>query len=144
MGCCRFGCKDDNDSPIGTNIDYKVSLPDQDLTLRVCGLWEHYAREHNVLVSENIRNAILVADPNRCSVSVLMFRSYGEAVPIYFVNKSGVFGKGGYDHEIGDKPDLELIAKLSKIISDDMPNILVSRPGLAKKMKADIKKPRPR
>lgn len=42
-----------------TNRDYHISLLDQGLKLTVCGLWEHYALEHNVLPPDQARQAVI-------------------------------------------------------------------------------------
>lgn len=106
-GYCRFGCGK------GTNIDYDILLSDMNIRLFVCGMWEHYAKDHNVSPPVEARDAVMRANPTKATIDKLMYM--GECpkrLEIYFVEKSD----GSYNHKIGDSPDTKFIDKLKKII----------------------------
>lgn len=108
FGYCRFeGCEE------GTNIDYNLSLQDQDVELLICGLWEHYATEHNVLPPERVREVVMSADPE-LATSHMVAPLAGERFEIYFVEREGE----GFNHKIGEEPDTEFIDKLKEIIDE--------------------------
>ncbi len=107
FGYCRF-----EDCEEGTNIDYQIMLGDLGVELLVCGLWEHYASEHNVLPPERVREAVMAADPELATSHTLAYFGETQKYDVYFVEEEG----DGYNHEIGDAPDTKFIDKLKEII----------------------------
>ena len=112
MGRCRF-----DKCNTGTNKDYSVFLPDQNTELYVCGLWEHYATQHNVLPSQRAREVIMAADPTQATKEVIRWRGMQkpEQMSLYFVERTNPLSES-YDHQIGDSPDRHFIDKLKTII----------------------------
>lgn len=116
-GECRF--PECQDLPISdrpkTSVDHYVTMPEQGLKLVVCGLWEHYATEHNVLPPTRAREAVMAADAGMVTSKTTVWR---EPVPelemlsIYFVERE----EGGYNHRIGASPDRPFIDKLRQLI----------------------------
>lgn len=115
-GFCRFEeCQKLPIKEKGTNTDYNILLPDQNLELRICGLWEHYAIKHNLLPPRRARDAVMAADPDKATTNIIRWRGQRpEILSLYFVEKT----KEGYNHKIGNVPDIEFINKLNKIISN--------------------------
>lgn len=114
MGFCRFeGCQ------AATNLDYSVFLPDQNLELYICGLWGHYAKEHNVLPPARVREAVLAANPNLAKSESIAWRGEPgpERLSIYFVETQG----DAFNHQIGDSPDIGFINKLEQILDGIQP-----------------------
>ncbi|MEM7822618.1 MAG: hypothetical protein QW703_00010 [Candidatus Aenigmatarchaeota archaeon] len=125
IGQCRFGCKD------GTNVDYGI-IPKLEeykdiFAIAVCGLWKHYATEHNMLPHEKVREIIMKTDPKKAVVKTIYYRGEisgyhdemsseggpGRILLAYFVEK---LPDGRWNHEIGECPDSEFIEKLKGII----------------------------
>lgn len=114
-GFCRFGqcLRLSFEKRPKTSLDYKILLPDQNLELYICGLWEHYASQHNILPPQRAREAVMASDPNKATTKIIRWRGESlERITMYFVEKT----YDGYNHEIGDSPDKEFIIKLKEII----------------------------
>lgn len=120
LGFCRFDeCQKLPIKEKSTNLDYNIILPDQNLELCICGLWEHYATQHNVLPPRRARDAVMAADPSKATTNVIRWRGQRlEILSLYFVEKTNE----GYNHKIGDSLDTEFITKLKQIIGNGLKN----------------------
>ena len=122
IGRCRFDeCK------AGTNTDYSVFLQDQNAELYICGLWEHYATQHNVLPSQRAREVVMLADPTKATKEITRWRGMQgpERMSLYFVERTNPLSDT-YNHQIGEFPDNEFVDKLRIIIEraeDKTPHI---------------------
>lgn len=109
FGHCRFG-----DGKV-TNTDYYVVLEDMQAELLVCGLWRHYAEDHNCLPPDNVRNIVMNADSRYAKSQKIRYynKKQLKRYQVLFVEKKN----GGFDHKIGKKPDTAFIDKLEDLIS---------------------------
>lgn len=110
-GYCRFG------DGKGTNIDYYVILEDMQADLLVCGLWKHYAEDHNCLPHDEVRDIVMNADPRyaKGKKTILYRGKQLKRYDVLFVEKDIL--TGDVDHKIGKNPDTAFVDKLEQLIS---------------------------
>ena len=112
IGRCRF-----DECSAGTNRDYDIFLPDQNAALYICGLWEHYAIQHNVLPSQRAKEIVMAADPSKTAKEIDRWRGTQkpERISLYYVERTGPLSDV-YNHQIRDSPDRPFVDKLKTLI----------------------------
>jgi hypothetical protein len=115
---CRFngekGCEETGSK------EWHVYLADLNKSINVPSMWKHYMIKHLVQPTAEEREIIMAADSLKAIGELIGTRSAArpEELMVLYVENTG---KNKYTHEIGDKPDIEFINQLERILAKAKP-----------------------